>query len=988
MAESLISIPETKKPLQGFSLSLPNGSLFPRRIDFHLATKPFSSYTNNASDGFHLETLNPTSDSKRPAVTSSGNLSGPVKSPDGGGDVFEHGLDSELSFRITFRRIGAGLANLGNTCFLNSVLQCLTYTEPFAAYLQSGKHKSSCHTSGFCAMCAIQNHVSSALQSTGKILSPSHLVKNLRCISRSFRNCRQEDAHEYMVNLLESMHKCCLPYGVSSESPSAYEKSLVHKIFGGRLRSQVKCMQCSYCSNTFDPFLDLSLEIVRADSLRKALAHFTAAEKLDGGERQYRCQRCKEKVKALKQLTVHKAPYVLTIHLKRFGSEVPGQKIDKKVDFGTNLDLKPFVSDPHEGEWKYTLYGVLVHAGWTTHSGHYFCFVRTSTGMWYALDDKRVSQVSEKTVLEQKAYMLFYVRDKRISAPKKPLDVIRNNVVTNTAENKELAVSASGSKGTFQNGQTERRSSESVGIASSKDHLLKEEPRLHKNGHASKDLSLGDHLLKEPLLNGPLLRKPSVSQAPNTYHLAEGRSHSVPVKENGNGTTSYLDDATVATESAKSYPENLHHTCNGNIEGTSNAPRIQVAEQKDCNGFQEHLPFEKPLTENVKHENGVVTESGQSNSPCNRVSVLNSEKFGAVKLTNQSSPENGCIHQKSLDRNCEKCRIHGQNGYNINGMRPSDPPCQKSGENDINSGEIVSMGSSILSGDVRCCVQKKNRYSTHSEAKSHGHHHRMTKPKKFMKFPAIKSLHIASKRLFLSSLSIRKRKKHKRSKRHSSCISNLTVNDFIEPTISSDHGTSTSEKAKMVDRGSTDSQSQRSHSVSNKRNGYGNTKETKKEVNNCNGDSVSIKERELRERNGHSPGVPSTSETQEKCSSSEAKQCDARKSDVQEKTMSTQKGIMSMLIRGLEDRTVARWDDIESPSTEIHMSNGSRNYSIGYVPDEWDEEYDKGKRKKVRKSSSAIDGQNLFQEVATKKAKMKKMKRIDQDSAGNLPFRI
>lgn len=41
------------------------------------------------------------------------------------------------------------------------------------------------------------------------------------------------------MNLLESMHKCCLPSGVPSESPSAYEKSLVHKIFGGRLRSQV-----------------------------------------------------------------------------------------------------------------------------------------------------------------------------------------------------------------------------------------------------------------------------------------------------------------------------------------------------------------------------------------------------------------------------------------------------------------------------------------------------------------------------------------------------------------------------------------------------------------------------------------------------------------------------------------------------------------------------------------------------------------------------
>jgi len=67
-------------------------------------------------------------------------------------------------------------------------------------------------------------------------------------ISRNFRNSRQEDAHEYMVNLLESMHKCSLPSGVSTESPSAYEKSFVYRIFGGRLRSQVaspaNAMEC------------------------------------------------------------------------------------------------------------------------------------------------------------------------------------------------------------------------------------------------------------------------------------------------------------------------------------------------------------------------------------------------------------------------------------------------------------------------------------------------------------------------------------------------------------------------------------------------------------------------------------------------------------------------------------------------------------------------------------------------------------------------
>lgn len=107
---------------------------------------------------------------------------------------------------------------------------------------------------------------------------------------------------------------------------------------------QVKCLQCSYCSNKFDPFLDLSLDIAKADSLQKALLHFTGAEQLDGGERQYQCQQCKQKVKALKQLTVHKAPYVLTIHLKRFRAHDPGQKIDKKVQFGPTFDLKPFVS--------------------------------------------------------------------------------------------------------------------------------------------------------------------------------------------------------------------------------------------------------------------------------------------------------------------------------------------------------------------------------------------------------------------------------------------------------------------------------------------------------------------------------------------------------------------------------------------------------------------------------------------------------------------
>ncbi|CAL5328122.1 unnamed protein product [Camellia sinensis] len=362
-------------------------SLFSRKVDFHPAKKPFSGFSNG-SGGFRLETLNPTTISDPRRLGGSGQGSGQSglagKKPDGS-EFLDVGLDPELSFGITLRRIGS-------SCSVDMMV-CRTGKSWKYLFSQFG---------------FIMLHIYRAFSriftkwEASKFLSffEFGIRDHILGISRNFQNARQEDAHEYMVNLLESMHKCYLPAGTPSESPSAYEKSLVHKIFGGRLCSQVKCMQCSFCSNKFDPFLDLSLEINKAESLHKARMHFTAKEYLDGGERQYQCQRCKQKVKPLKQLSIHKAPYVLAIHLKRFGTYQPGQKIDKKVLFGPTLDLKPFVTAPYgkqcdsgiwnmywDGDLKYTLYGVLVHAGWSTHSGHYYCFVRTSSGMCYSLDD-------------------------------------------------------------------------------------------------------------------------------------------------------------------------------------------------------------------------------------------------------------------------------------------------------------------------------------------------------------------------------------------------------------------------------------------------------------------------------------------------------------------------------------------------------------------------------------------------------------------------
>ena len=65
-----------------------------------------------------------------------------------------------------------------------------------------------------------------------------------------------------------------------------------------------------------------------------------------------------------------------------------------QVDFDTDLDLGPFMSNRRGPAQPYSLYGVLVHSGHSVHSGHYYAFVKAPNGLWHQLDDNHVSQVS------------------------------------------------------------------------------------------------------------------------------------------------------------------------------------------------------------------------------------------------------------------------------------------------------------------------------------------------------------------------------------------------------------------------------------------------------------------------------------------------------------------------------------------------------------------------------------------------------------------
>jgi len=114
-------------------------------------------------------------------------------------------------------------------------------------------------------------------------------------------------------------------------------------------------------------------------------------------------------VVAEKQFTIHDAPAVLTVHLKRFSPL--GRKIGHFVHYDDRLSLQPVMSEGQYGP-SYRLYGIISHAGGGPNSGHYFAHVKAANGRWYEMNDEMVSLQHRPPVDMKSAYILFYMKDK------------------------------------------------------------------------------------------------------------------------------------------------------------------------------------------------------------------------------------------------------------------------------------------------------------------------------------------------------------------------------------------------------------------------------------------------------------------------------------------------------------------------------------------------------------------------------------------------
>lgn len=401
-----------------------NASFLARRIQFKESTRVDQKQENLKKKyrPVNSPALVPSQDATSPSTTGPSRTSTTVATEDRNGFRFPAKiLFNQDKVQLSWQRprpIGPGLHNMGNTCFLNSVLQCLTYTAPLNNFLLSNQHKDSCKSTNCCMMCQLESHVSRcSMHGKNQPIAPKAIVGRLKTIGKQFRLGRQEDSHEFTRHLIDALQKSCLTGLDSKLDNRIKETTAIHQIFGGYFQSQVKCMKCGHESNTFETYLDVSLDIKHAGSIQKAFRDYTTPEILSK-DNQYKCDKCKTLVDARKQMTIYDAPKVLCVHLKRF--TYTGQKINRHVAFDTKLELNSFMSgNKSHPKASYSLYGVLVHSGSSCHSGHYYCYVKSSDGVWYCMDDSSVSIARLETVLNANAYMLFYTQDKGTPRPAK-----------------------------------------------------------------------------------------------------------------------------------------------------------------------------------------------------------------------------------------------------------------------------------------------------------------------------------------------------------------------------------------------------------------------------------------------------------------------------------------------------------------------------------------------------------------------------------------
>lgn len=329
----------------------------------------------------------------------------------------------------------SGLANLGNTCFLNSCMQVLSHTYELNEFLNKNNWKNKLKNQVDSALLLEWNDLRQILWNENCIVSPYKFVRAVQKVAQIkkcdlFTGFEQNDLPEFLIFIIDCFHngisrevnmqikgnilneKDKIAFMCFEKIKQMYSKdySEIWNMFYGIQISQLKSLNNDeIISLTPEPYFIINLPIPtlnKSPSLIDCFDLYVEGETLDGDN----CvlnEKTNKKEAVRKNLTFWTFPSILVIDIKRFNSN--NRKNQMLIDFPLeNLDLSKYVSGYKKESYIYDLYAVCNHSG-SALGGHYTSFIKNANNKWYHFNDTSVSEVSNTNyIITPKAYCFFY----------------------------------------------------------------------------------------------------------------------------------------------------------------------------------------------------------------------------------------------------------------------------------------------------------------------------------------------------------------------------------------------------------------------------------------------------------------------------------------------------------------------------------------------------------------------------------------------------
>ena len=324
-----------------------------------------------------------------------------------------------------------GFINFGNTCYLNSALQCLSHidnlnNDKFRA--QVDKYKKN-NTPLLDEWLNIQDKMW-----TNDNSDPIHTMNLIKifmdkCREKSiiFNSFEQNDTSEFLIYFLDFIHdeisrkininiKGDAQNQISklyknnlNEYKKHFEKSYscIVEDFYSQSLSITGCTKCNYKTDNHEPVQIINLTL-QADykSLNDCLDEYVRTEQLDN-DNKWKCDKCGECVNPEKKTIFWEFSPIMILLIKKYDEN---GILKNSINYPKKINMEKYGINYKKHSTEYELQGLCIHLG-NLGGGHYYSICKNDKdNKWHMYNDNQVSEVNESNIFNNHPYCLFYKR--------------------------------------------------------------------------------------------------------------------------------------------------------------------------------------------------------------------------------------------------------------------------------------------------------------------------------------------------------------------------------------------------------------------------------------------------------------------------------------------------------------------------------------------------------------------------------------------------